>query len=209
MLTKSRTAILATGGGIVLLAIYGRAAPSRLAGWISWKLLAGAAAVVVLLALVVVGLGGLDLQVLSEAPLSIRYRLEYWRATAAMIADHPLLGCGPGNFQEHYARYKLPQASETVGDPHNFLLEIWATAGTPALLALLAMAAAFVWQLANSMREQQSQERHGGRPYRALRKDRTVPGFMAAHWPACCWPIPWGCSSAIRRPKCRPAYRCR
>ena len=53
------------------------------------------------------------------------------RATAAMIADHTLLGCGPGNFQEHYARYKLPQASETVGDPHNFLLEIWATAGTP------------------------------------------------------------------------------
>ena len=40
---------------------------------------------------------GLDVQVLSEAPLSVRYRLEYWRSTAAMIADYPLFGCGPGN----------------------------------------------------------------------------------------------------------------
>ncbi|MDX1945337.1 MAG: O-antigen ligase family protein [Pirellulaceae bacterium] len=148
LLTKSRTALLAVGGGVGLLAIYGRGESSRLAAWIDWKLLAGAAAVAVLLALGVVGLGGLDIEVLSEAPLSVRYRVEYWRATAAMIAEHPLLGCGPGNFQTCYTRYKLPQASETVGDPHNFLLEVWATAGTPALLALLAVGAAFTWELA-------------------------------------------------------------
>ena len=64
-----------------------------------------------------------------------------------MIADHPWLGCGPGNFQNAYTRYKLPEASEEIADPHNFLLEIWATAGTPAALAFLAMLACFAWAL--------------------------------------------------------------
>jgi O-antigen ligase len=143
LLTKSRTAILATALGIVLLALYGR---SR--GWqFGWKLPALAAAALLLIGLGAVAVGGLDVQVVSEAPLSVLYRIEYWQATATMIADHPLLGVGPGNFQQHYARYALPQASEVVADPHNFLFELWATAGTPALLALLALAAAFVWQL--------------------------------------------------------------
>jgi Tfp pilus assembly protein PilF len=63
-----------------------------------------------------------------------------------MIADHPWLGCGPGNFQEAYTRYKLPEASEEVADPHDFLLEVWATAGTPAAVALLAVLGLFAWR---------------------------------------------------------------
>ena len=77
--------------------------------------------------------GYLDLQVLSEAKKSLGYRLEYWQATAAMIRDYPLSGCGVGNFQAYYAKYKLPQSSEMVADPHNFLFEIAATSGLPAL----------------------------------------------------------------------------
>jgi tetratricopeptide (TPR) repeat protein len=103
-----------------------------------------------LIGLGVVAIGGLDVQVLSQAPTSARYRLQYWHATARMIADHPLLGIGPGQFQQYYARYKLPEASETIADPHNFLLEIWSTAGSPALVALLALAGCFVWQLSRS-----------------------------------------------------------
>jgi tetratricopeptide (TPR) repeat protein len=90
---------------------------------------------------------GLDAEVLSESPKSVLYRIEYWQATAALIADHPLFGVGPGNFKERYVNHKLPQASETVSDPHNFLLEVWSTAGTPALLALLGMMVATAWQL--------------------------------------------------------------
>jgi tetratricopeptide (TPR) repeat protein len=44
---------------------------------------------------------------------------------------------GPGNFQDYYTRFKLPQASEEIRDPHNFLLEVWATAGSIAALALV------------------------------------------------------------------------
>jgi hypothetical protein len=54
-----------------------------------------------------------------------------------MIRDHPWLGVGPGNFGRHYPRYMSPVASEKVQDPHNFALEIWATSGIVALLALL------------------------------------------------------------------------
>ena len=143
LLTKSRTAILAAGFGGFLLVLYGRRGGLK----ISWKIPAIAAGLLVLIGLGVVVAGGLDAEVLSEAPKTLLYRFQYWRSSAAMIADHPLLGVGPGRFQSFFARYKLPEASETVSDPHNFLLEIWATAGTPALLALLAMLTAFAMEL--------------------------------------------------------------
>ena len=39
--------------------------------------------------------------------------------------------------------YKLPQASETVADPHNLFLEMWATAGTPAVVLFVALLIGF------------------------------------------------------------------
>ena len=156
LLTKSRTAMLALAGGVVLLlAMAGlrrdRSRPlsqtqisqTRL----SLPLLGALAVAAVLLLVGVIAVGGLDLQVLSEAPKSVLYRLEYWQATARMIARQPVFGCGPGNFQAAYSAFKLPRASETITDPHNCLLEVWATAGTPALLAFLAVGAAFLFQL--------------------------------------------------------------
>ena len=114
-----------------------------------WKLPAGialAAAVLVAGAWAT----GLPPSVLAaKAAKSFGYRLQYWQSTMRMIAEHPLAGCGPGNFQDAYTEYKLPEASEEVADPHNFLLEVWATAGTPAMLALLVLLAGFaraVWR---------------------------------------------------------------
>jgi hypothetical protein len=138
--------VLAAVAGLVLLAAYGTRYGWAVR-WIGWKVPGMIAGVVVVIGLAVVGAGGLDFEVVSEAPKSVLYRLEYWRSTAAMIADHPLVGCGAGNFQESYAAYKLPQASEMVADPHNFLLEIWATAGTPALVLFLATVVALAVDL--------------------------------------------------------------
>jgi hypothetical protein len=163
LLTKSRTAILATIAGVVLLAVYGR--QTSIKSWRpDWRLPAIFAAIIIILALVITYSGGLDQQVLSEAPKSVLYRLEYWQATAAMIRDHLLFGCGPGNFQEAYSAYKLPQASETVSDPHNFLLEFWATAGTPALVLLLVHMIAITADFATATKEIPSRQDLPGAP---------------------------------------------
>lgn len=140
ILTKSRTAFLAVGASTVLL-LFSR---FKKQSWrIPWSILLGffTIAIVVLAGASMFGL--IDAEVFSEAPLSILYRLEYWQASGDMIADHWLMGVGPGNFQHQYSTYQLPQASETVSDPHNFLVEIWAVGGTPA--ALLLLTAIGIW----------------------------------------------------------------
>ena len=129
ILTKSRSAYVGLAAGVGMVAMW--AVRSR---WrIDLRLPLGAAAVLGGLVLLAAKFGYLDLQVLSEAKKSLGYRLEYWQATVAMIRDYPLSGCGVGNFQAYYAKYKLPQSSEMVADPHNFLFEIAATSGLPAL----------------------------------------------------------------------------
>ena len=144
LLTKSRTAYVATTLGVVLVLLYCRPGRWRL----DWKIPLAAAALLTLMMLAAVLLGGVDVEVVSEAPKSLLYRFEYWQSTARMIADHPWFGCGPGNFQDYYVAYKLPQASEEIRDPHNVFFEVCATAGVPALVALLSLLGCFVWQLA-------------------------------------------------------------
>jgi O-antigen ligase len=144
VLTKSRAAWLATAAGFAVTCAAHRQAIVRHRGWLG----AGAAALLVILA-AGAWLGALDRQILTEARISITYRFEYWRGATAMALDYPLFGCGPGNFQDYYTQYKLPAASETVADPHQLFLEVAATAGFPALAALLlvlAGAARTLWK---------------------------------------------------------------
>jgi O-antigen ligase len=154
LLTKSRSAFLAVGFTLfVALAwtLLQRSTKGISPLWIGGGLM---------LLLVLVGatalLGGLDMQVLSEAPLSVRYRLEYWQASAELIREHPVLGVGPGNFQIFYTHAKLPQASETVADPHNFIVEMATNFGLPACLLILT---ALVWAAVVSARSIQLMEK--------------------------------------------------
>jgi len=101
----------------------------------------GVVSMLVLLPILIVGclwaLGQSDSRLWSSAPESIRYRLEYWIASARMIFHFPVFGCGPGSFQSCYAAFQLPQSSETVSDPHNAWIELTATAGIPAGLCFM------------------------------------------------------------------------
>ena len=128
LLTKSRAGYLAVVAGAGLLWCVARLEKGGPRARFLW----GGAAAVALLAILGASTGALDREVFSEAGKSLGYRMQYWQSTLSMIHDHPLLGVGPGQFQDHYTTYKLPEASEEVQDPHNFLLEVWATAGTPA-----------------------------------------------------------------------------
>jgi len=145
LLTKSRSAIVATVVGLVLLAWIARKDWSRRLAWIAAGL-----ATAVTLAIPVALTGWWDRQVLTEASKSFFYRLQYWRATWGMITDHPWLGCGPGHFQQTYTAYRLPAASEEIQDPHNFFLELWATAGTPAAILIVVVLASFALAIRRS-----------------------------------------------------------
>ncbi|UUO07403.1 O-antigen ligase family protein [Blastopirellula sp. J2-11] len=141
ILTKSRTAVLAVVAGIGLWGLLA----SSLRRHLPWKYLVGG---VLLLAIAVGGgfaSGLLDREVFTEAPKSVLYRLQYWQGALDVTAERPLFGCGLGNFQSFYPRYMPASASETIADPHNFLLEIAASAGVPAVLLLLGFIA--VWLL--------------------------------------------------------------
>ncbi len=134
--TKSRSAWLGLLAGLGVLAWRERRrVPRKLAMGL------GIGLVLTVLGLVAVGLATrqLDRQVLTEAPKSLQYRWEYWVGTMGILGEGSTwwVGLGPGNFGGPYLRHKLPQASESVSDPHNLFLEIWATAGLPALIALV------------------------------------------------------------------------
>jgi hypothetical protein len=144
LLTHSRTGCVAAALGLLLLVA------AFLPRWmprLGWKLPAGLAAAAAILVAVVVVLGVANRRVSSAAAKSLGYRVQYWQSTARMIADRPVAGCGPGNFQDTYTRYMLPEASEEIAEPHNFLMEVWATAGTPAMLALLGVLGGFAYAL--------------------------------------------------------------
>jgi O-antigen ligase len=200
LLTKSRSSWIGAIVGIGLLTWnLRRELPPRVLA------LAGLASAGVLALLIVAGLaiGRLDRQVLTESTKSLSYRLEYWRGAWGVITDGapdigqalqtPVFraGVGPGNFGPRYVRYKLPQASEEVADPHNMFLEVWATAGAWALLAFLAAVASGLWNLfakpsAGTRAEEVARARRRDEPGRAgtagdengTPAHRQMPGLM-------------------------------
>lgn len=67
------------------------------------------------------------------------------RTTAAtMIAKNPWLGVGAGNYSRACSRYLEAGAEPSIG-PRSFVLELWATSGVVAALAVLAAFALFFW----------------------------------------------------------------
>jgi hypothetical protein len=144
LLTKSRTAFVGLVAGMVVWTArtgLWRAAERRRLRW----LLAGGILAAVGLTVVAATSGGIDRYVLSESAKSLRYRFEYWQATWHMLIDSPrnwMLGVGPGNFRQNYLRFKLPQSSEEIADPHNALLDVWANGGIVALAGLAGLCAA-------------------------------------------------------------------
>jgi len=132
LLTKSRTAWVGLAAGALVLV-----------GNDLWKWLrerprqaALAGGIPLLLVMAALATGGIDREVLTEAPKSLAYRLEYWQGTLGVIRDRPLTGTGPGNFRQHYLAHKLESSSEEIADPHNFVLEATATGGLLGLAGL-------------------------------------------------------------------------
>jgi O-antigen ligase len=73
-------------------------------------------------------------------------RMNYYKTTAAIVRDHPLLGVGTGGFVPAYREKirgtNLPESN----NPHNQYLLTAAQLGAVGLLALIAMFAIMWWQ---------------------------------------------------------------
>jgi hypothetical protein len=156
----------------------------------------------------------LDTNVLTESTKSLRFRWEYWKGTWALLTNAPnpfapseaaalmpgaeqveapwperhafLQGLGPGNFSGAYLRHKLPESSEEILDPHNMVLEVWATAGLPAVAALLAALGLGIWQSLRPSRDRASDEELADSPSEDIDAPKTAA-----------WLIPWGAAGWI------------
>lgn len=135
LMTKSRSA--AVGLFVVALAWAFRSARDRRLFTIAFLATIG-------IGVLVAGLsyaGVLDRLVLTESFKSLSFRRDYWQGAWGIITERPdsfWLGNGPGNFSNAYLRFKPETASESIADPHNMLLEVWAASGIGAAIALLA-----------------------------------------------------------------------
>jgi hypothetical protein len=142
LLTRSRIALLSVPISLLLMCVlaywqYGNRLVSGLTpttkGWMKLLLIALCLSCVAGL----MWLGFKDPLVFTEATKSLSYRVDYWVATLAMIKDHALLGIGLGNFQTFYPRYMLATASETIADPHNWILDVASSCSVPVAVVLV------------------------------------------------------------------------
>lgn len=145
VLTKSRSAWIGAASGLLLLGLQQQRGRSP-------RLLLRGGLVVAMTVVGVAGIAGitgaLDREVILESPKSLQYRLLYWSGTLEMLAENPLYGVGPGNFRQSYLPHKPDESSEEIRDPHNLLLDAWASAGIlgfGGMLLLLTSLTTGIW----------------------------------------------------------------
>jgi hypothetical protein len=96
---------------------------------------------VVLLIAIVVGAGVIIGYGVQNGRLpggnSMLVRWQYWQSTAEMVADHGLTGVGGGNFADYYTHYKNAAASETIQNPHCWVLSLLSQYGPLGLAAFV------------------------------------------------------------------------
>jgi len=82
-----------------------------------------------------------------------------WQATCQMIAEHPFMGIGTGNFYLRYPAYRiheyflLSKSTDTTKHAHNELLEIWAEAGSLAFFSLIGIFIVLVINIINNFKK--------------------------------------------------------
>ncbi len=114
MTTVSKGAIGAAAlAGLIVAVMWG---VPRLRPWTVRAVLAGAVCVV--LAVLARGVAG---ERLGER--SLLFRAQYMQGTVAVWTEHPLVGVGPGQFQDAYTRLKSPRAPEEVTSPHSVVFD--------------------------------------------------------------------------------------
>jgi O-antigen ligase len=69
---------------------------------------------------------------------------------AQLFRRHPLIGVGWGNFGNEYLAFRLPEASEEIKDPHNFIVRTFTELGAVGGVLLLAWLLLVWWELSGA-----------------------------------------------------------
>ncbi len=77
-------------------------------------------------------------------------RHDFWRVSADLGLEHPLLGGGAGSFQQEYLVHK--RSDESPHDPHSVEALAFGELGFPGLLLLLLFVGGSVWGIARGRR---------------------------------------------------------
>ncbi len=93
--------------------------------------------------------------------VSLTFRWQYWKTSAAMVAEHPLTGVGRENFGRHYLQYKPIESPEEVGNPHNLFIQAASDWGVVGLLGMAVMVIGVSLVVA---RRPEMETRAGGQP---------------------------------------------
>ena len=140
VLTGSFAGLATAGGAIGLLLLYAVSRPWIRANWrrYAWLLVGG-------YCLLIAGgaaYGTLRGTLPSD---SLRFRWQYWTATAQVIADAPWTGVGRENFAAPYLRYKPAEATEEIRNAHDVWLALLAELGVLGLAAGVILGGAVVF----------------------------------------------------------------
>jgi O-antigen ligase len=125
------------------------------------------------------GLAGISLLDPTPQDFSTAERLAHWIAGLRMYQAHPLLGVGIGNYPDAYSTYSLTLFVNSLGQAHNYYINIAAETGTIGLLVYLFFVASLllaggsaVAQVSRSRRHRRMPERQEHRPSPVHRRAR-------------------------------------
>ena len=78
---------------------------------------------------------------------SLNFRWKYWSGSWGVLKSHPWIGTGWSNFGLHYLQFRLPEASEEIKDPHNFIVRFFCELGIVGGMIALLMLARGAWEI--------------------------------------------------------------
>ncbi len=90
------------------------------------------------------GLTGISLAQPSSQDFSTAERLAHWIAGISMYLSHPILGVGIGNYPDVYSHYYITIFTNSLGQAHNYYINIAAETGTIGLIVYLFFVASML-----------------------------------------------------------------
>lgn len=139
---ESRTAFATLALGLLLF----------VAVWLTRNWLGARSRLAYLLGVVLVVLGaagviGVGLARGNLVHSSLTFRWNYWIGSMRMFLEHPVRGVGWNNFSLYYLAARVPQASEEIKDPHNFIVRFFVELGAIGGILLVAWMLRLWWEL--------------------------------------------------------------